>query len=104
MYLSKLGMIDTNTAVQNLTSAMHGFKLEASEAMDIVDKFTALDVKAATTAGDIAQGLSQFANIASLGGVSIDQAAAYVATIADVNQMSGITVGQSLNFYGDLRG
>jgi len=104
MYLSKLGMIDTATATQNLTSAMHGFKLEASDAMDIVDKFTALDVKAATTAGDIAQGLSQFANIARLGGVSIDQAAAYVATIADVNQMSGITVGQSLNFYGDLRG
>ena len=83
---------------------MHGFKLEASEAMDVVDKLTALDVKAATTAGDIAQGLSQFANIASLNGVSIDQAAAYVATIADVNQMSGTSVGQSLNFYGDLRG
>lgn len=104
LYLSKLGMIDVATATQNMTSAMHGFQLEASQAMDIVDKLTALDVKAATTAGDIAQGLSQFANIARLGGVSIDQAAAYVATIADVNQMSGITVGQSLNFYGDLRG
>lgn len=104
MYLSKLGMIDSAEATKNLTSALHGFKLEASQAMDVVDKLTALDVKAATTAGDIAQGLSQFANIANLGGVSIDQAAAYVATIADVNQMSGITVGQSLNFYGDLRG
>ena len=107
LYLSKLGMIDTATATQNLTSAMHGFKLEASEAMDVVDKLTALDVKAATTAGDIAQGLSQFANIASLGGVSVDQAAAYVATIADVNQMSGITVGQSLKTimsrYGNVK-
>lgn len=107
MYLSKLGMIDTTTATQNLTSAMHGFKLEASDAMSIVDKFTALDVKAATTAGDIAQGLSQFANIARLGGVSIDQAAAYVATIADVNQMSGVTVGQSLKTimsrYGNVK-
>lgn len=86
---------------------MHGFKLEASEAMDVVDKLTALDVKAATTAGDIAQGLSQFANIAKLGGVSVDQAAAYVATIADVNQMSGITVGQSLKTimsrYGNVK-
>ena len=86
---------------------MHGFKLEASEAMDVVDKLTALDVKAATTAGDIAQGLSQFANIASLNGVSIDQAAAYVATIADVNQMSGTSVGQSLKTimsrYGNVK-
>lgn len=86
---------------------MHGFKLEASEAMDVVDKLTALDVHAATTAGDIAQGLSQFANIASLNGVSIDQAAAYVATIADVNQMSGTSVGQSLKTlmsrYGNVK-
>lgn len=107
LYLSKLGMIDTAAATQNLTSAMHGFKLEASEAMGVVDKLTALDVKAATTAGDIAQGLSQFANIASLNGVSIDQAAAYVATIADVNQMSGTSVGQSLKTimsrYGNVK-
>lgn len=107
MYLSKLGMIDTAAATKDLTSAMKGFKLEASEAMDIVDKLTALDVKAATTAGDIAEGLSQFANIASLNGVNIDQAAAYVATIADVNQQSGTTVGQALKTimsrYGNVK-
>lgn len=86
---------------------MKGFKLEASQAMNIVDKLTALDVKAATTAGDIAQGLSQFANIASLNGVNIDQAAAYVATIADVKQSSGDSVGQSLKTilsrYGNVK-
>ena len=107
MYLSKLGMIDANEAVKDLTSSMHGFKIEASDAMSNVDKLTALDVKAATTAGDIAQGLSQFANIANLNGVSIDQAAAYVATIADVNQASGATVGQALKTimsrYGNVK-
>ena len=107
MYLSKLGMIDVNEAVKDLTSSMKGFKLEASQAMNIVDKLTALDVKAATTAGDIAQGLSQFANIASLNGVNIDQAAAYVATIADVKQSSGDSVGQSLKTilsrYGNVK-
>lgn len=107
MYLSKLGMIDANTAVKDLTSAMHGFKMEASESMDIVDKFTALDVKAATTAGDIAQGLAQFANLAKLNGVTIDQASAYVATIADVNQKSGSEVGQGLKTilsrYGNVK-
>lgn len=107
MYLSKLGMIDTAAATKDLTSAMKGFKLEASEAMDVVDKLTALDVKAATTAGDIAEGLSQFANIASLNGVSIDQASAYVATIADVTQASGTSVGQALKTimsrYGNVK-
>lgn len=107
MYLSKLGMIDTATATKDLTSAMKGFKLEASDAMKVVDKLTALDVKAATTAGDVAEGLSQFANIANLNGVSIDQASAYVATIADVTQASGTTVGQALKTilsrYGNVK-
>ncbi len=107
IYLSKLGMIDAGEAIRDLTSAMHGFKLEATDAMSIVDKLTSLDVKAATTAGDIAQGLSQFASIASLNGVNLDQAAAYVATIADVNQESGTTVGQSLKTimsrYGNVK-
>lgn len=68
--------------------------------MSVVDKLTALDVKAATTAGDIAQGLAEFANLANINGVSLDQASAYVATIADVNQKGGSTVGQSLKRLG----
>ena len=75
--------------------------------MDVVDKLTALDVKAATTAGEIATGLAQFANLASLSGVSIDQAAAMVATIADVSQVSGAQAGNSLKMmlsrYGTVK-
>lgn len=96
MHLSKLGMIDSTTATKDLTSAIKGFKLEASEAMSVVDKLTSLDLKAATTAGDIAEGLAQFANLGSLSGVDIDQASAYVATIADVTQKSGSSVGQAM--------
>lgn len=96
MYLSKLGMIDSTTATKDLTSAIKGFKLEASEAMSVVDKLTSIDLKAATSAGEIAEGLAQFANLGSLSGVDIDQASAYVATIADVSQKSGSSVGQAL--------
>lgn len=78
--------------------------MQATESMDVVDKLTAIDLKAATSAGDIAEGLAQFANISSLAGVSIDQAAAYVATIADVTQMSGSSAGQALDCFGALRG
>ena len=107
MYLSTLGMIDSASATQSLTSALKGFKLEATESMDIVDKLTALDLKAATSAGDIAQGLSQFANLGSLAGVNIDEAAAYVATISDVTQMTGSSAGQALKTiisrYGNVK-
>lgn len=107
LYLSKLGMIDSTSATKNLTSALKGFKLEASEAMSVVDKLTSIDLKAATSAGDIAEGLAQFANLGSLAGVDIDQAAAYVATIADVTQMSGSSAGQALKTiisrYGNVK-
>lgn len=107
MYLSTLGMIDSASATQSLTSALKGFKLEATESMDVVDKLTALDLEAATSAGDIAQGLSQFANLGSLAGVNIDEAAAYVATISDVTQMTGSSAGQALKTiisrYGNVK-
>ena len=107
MYLSKLGMISVDEATQGLTSTLKGFKIEAREAMDIVDRFTALDVKAATTAGEIATGLAQFANLANMSGVSIDQASAMVATIADVSQVSGAQAGNSLKMmlsrYGTVK-
>ena len=107
MYLSKLGMISVDEATQGLTSTLKGFKIEAREAMDIVDRFTALDVKAATTAGEIANGLAQFANLANMSGVSIDQASAMVATIADVSQVSGTQAGNSLKMmlsrYGTVK-
>lgn len=96
LYLSKLGMISTEEATKNLTSAMKGFKIEASSAMDIVDKLTAIDINAATSAGEIANGLAQFANLANMTGVNLDQASSYVATIADVTQMSGSSAGQAM--------
>lgn len=76
-----------------VTSALKGFKLQASESMDVVDMLTALDLKAATSAGEIAQALAQFANLGTLSGVSKEQAAAYATTIQDVTQMSGSSAG-----------
>lgn len=97
----------TNSLNTKVTSALKGFKLEASDAMDIVDKLTALDVEAATTAGDIAEGLAQFSNLATLNGVDIDQASAYVATIADITQQSGNSVGNAMKTimsrYGNVK-
>ena len=107
LYLSRLGMISVDEATKDMTSSLKGFKLEAQDALSVVDKLTALDVKAATTAGEIATGLAQFANLANLNGISIDQAAAMVATIADVSQVSGSQAGNSIKMmlsrYGTVK-
>ena len=43
LHLSKLGMIDSGQATEYLTSMLKGFKLEASDAMEVVDKLTKVD-------------------------------------------------------------
>ena len=107
MYLSRLGMISAEEATKDLTSAMKGFNIEASNSMSIVDKFTNLDVHAATTAGEIATALSQFANTANIAGVGIDEAAAMATTIMDISQVSGSTAGNALKTiisrYGNVK-
>lgn len=94
--LSVLGMMSASDATKSLTSAMKGFKLEAGDVSEIVDKFTSLDMKAATTAGDIATALSKFATTAQMAGVDIDQAAAMATTIMDVSQNDAGATGNAL--------
>ena len=89
-------MIDSSQATEYLTSALKGFKLEASEAMDVVSKLTALDMDYAASAGDIAEGLSRTATTAQMAGMTLDEAAAAITTIVDVSQKSASSVGESL--------
>lgn len=75
---------------------LKGFKLEATDAMSVVDKLTKVDMVAATSAGDIAESLRQFATTAQLSGVDLDQAIAMATTIMDVSQAGASTVGVAL--------
>ncbi len=107
MHLSKLGMIESGQATEYLTSMLKGFKLEASDAMDVVSKLTKVDMEAATSAGSIAESLRQFATTAQLSGVDIDQAIAMATTIMDVSQKDASSVGHALNTmiarYGNVK-
>ena len=107
LHLSKLGMIDSGQATEYLTSMLKGFKLEASDAMEVVDKLTKVDMLAATSAGDIAASLQNFASTAQLSGVDIDEAIAMATTIMDVSQKGASTVGDALKTvlsrYGNVK-
>lgn len=105
--LSKLGMLDINSATKVLTSTLKGFKMEASEATSIVDKFTKLDTKFAASAGEIGEALSRAASLAQQSGMSLDQASAFVTTIMDITQQSAEMAGTSLRTilarYGNVK-
>lgn len=105
--LSKLGMISSSEATQYLTSALKGYKLEAESAIDVVDKLTKVDMAAAVSAGDIAEGLSRTATSAQLAGLDLDETIGILSTIGEVTQKSMQSVGESLKTllsrYGNVK-
>lgn len=93
--LAKVGQIETSDATKYLTSALNGFHKEASEAINIVDKLTGVDLESATSAGGLAEAMSRCANSADVAGVSMDALIGYIATVAEVTQKSDSVVGES---------
>lgn len=100
-------MIESSEATQYLTSMLKGFKMEASSALEIVDKLTTLDLDAATSSGEIALALSRTATSAQLAGMSLDETASIVTVIGEVTQKSMESVGESvktlLSRYGNVK-
>lgn len=94
--LSKLAMIDNAQATEYLTSALKGYKLEAKDAMGVIDQLTAIDLEAATSAGDMAEAMSRTANMAKTTGFEMNELLGMIATISEVTQNSASTIGNSV--------
>lgn len=94
--LAVLGQMDSKEAATALTSAMKGYKVEVNDAIGIVDKFTAVDMKAAASAGDIATAMSETAVGADLAGVSMDKLIGYLTVVKEVTQDGAESVGKEL--------
>ena len=107
VHLAKLGMTTAENATEQLTSTLKGFKMEAEDAMSVVDKFVSLDMEFATSASDIGEALSRTAAVAQQAGLDLDQAAAAITTIIDVTQAAPESVGNAfktiLSRYGNVK-
>ena len=97
--LSKLGQMEAAEASKALTSAMKGYKVEVEDSIGIVDKFTAVDMEAAASAGDIATAMAETATSADIAGVSMDRLIGYLAVVKEVTQDGAESVG---TFYRTL--
>ncbi len=106
-YLAKLGMMSQSEATKDLTAALKGFKLQAEEAMGVVDELTKLDMNYAASAGQIAEALSRTAAVAQLAGMSMEETAAAVTVIMDVTQqgaeMTGTAMRSMLSRFGQVK-
>lgn len=99
MMLSKLGQIESAEAAKYLTSAMKGYNVAVQDSIQIVDKWTAVDMIAAANAGDMATAMSETATSAGIAGVSMDKLIGYIATVKEVTQDGAESVG---TFYKTL--
>lgn len=95
MTLSKVGAIESSEATELLTSSLNGYKLEAQEAMSVVDKISSIDLAAATSSYELATALARTANSADDAGVSFDKLLAMIGTVSSVTRKSASTIGES---------
>ena len=90
--------MDAADATTALTAAINGYAMSSDEAMGIVDKLTALDLKFAASSGDIATAMSKVASVSAQGGVSLEKLMAILTVTEDQTQQSADTIGNAQIF------
>lgn len=88
-----LAGMDYEQSSKLLTAALNGYKMEASEAMHVVDALTAIDFVAATSVEELSEAMQKTANSARLAGVDFETLAAYIAAVIDTSQQAPEVVG-----------
>jgi len=96
MMLSKLGNLEAAQSTEYLTSTLNGFKLEAEDAIGVVDVLINLDNEYATSAGEISAALQRSANSAQQVGVDLEKLASIITVISSVTRKSADSIGTSL--------
>ena len=94
--MTRVGQLEAAESTEYLTSVLKGYKLEAEDAMGVVDALSQVDIESASSVADLAEALQRSANTASVAGVSFDKLIGYIATIQETTQRSASVVGQSM--------
>ena len=95
MTMSKVGAISAAEATEYLTSTLNGYKMSAQDAMDVVDKMSAVDLAAATSVEELALALQKTANMARTTGVELDEIIGMIATVSEVTRQAPEIIGTS---------
>lgn len=93
MMLSKLGNLSSSDATENLTAVLNSYKLEAKDAIGVVNKLVAIDNLSATSVEEMSLAFRRAAVSASDAGIDIDHLAAYVGTVLSVTREAPEKVG-----------
>jgi len=94
--MGKLGNMALADSTEALTSVLNSFKLEAKDAVGIVDRLVAVDNVAATSTNELAVALRYVAAVAGESGVSIEQLVSYIAVMSQTTRLNAEQIGQAM--------
>ena len=83
---AKIAGIEAGDSVKYLTSALNGYNLAASQALEVSDKLALVAAASATDYEELAIAMSKVAAQASNAGVSMDNLIGFMATALEVTQ------------------
>lgn len=96
MKLATLAGNDFETATQEMTSAIRGFRMEMDEGAHVTDVYSELAAHAAADVDGIAQAMARTASIANSAGMSFENTAAFLTQVIETTQESAENIGTSL--------
>lgn len=94
--LAKLGDMTTEDATEKLTATLNGYKMEAKDAISVVDKLIEVDNIAATSVKELTTALQYSAAIAKETGVSFEQLVSYIGVISSTTRQNAESIGQGI--------
>jgi len=86
---------DLAEASSYITAALNGFKMSASQSMDVVDKFAQVGAQAGTSFREMALALSRTASSANNAGISLDAMLGMMGTVSEVTREAPENIGTS---------
>ena len=86
----------TKTVSEQLTAVWNGFRVNAEQTEEYVDKLAAVAAMSASNLEELSTGMSKVASAASNLGVDIDQLTAQISTIVSVTRQAPESVGTAL--------
>lgn len=95
---SNVSTLEAKDATEALTSAMKVFGGETDNSIRYLDAWSAVESKAAVTAGDLADAIKKAAAAGKTAGFTFDQLNGIIASIGSVTRQTGKEVGTSLRF------
>jgi len=95
LMLVKLAGMDVANSINSITATINSFKSETLSAVDIVNRFAAVDARFAVSSNDLAEAVKRVGSSAEDAGVSLNQTIAIVTAAQQTTARGGAVIGNA---------